>query len=112
MTRHRERNQVHAEYRGWLATQPCAVCGASGVQLAHCGVGGVGLKHGDDDQCVPLCPACHSDHDNTRGKFVRPVWLDKYNWRFVIQGWEAVQIAAYRGRWDARNVDAPGPCPF
>ena len=112
MTRHQERNQVHAEYRAWLATQPCAVCGAYGVQLAHCGTGGVSLKHGDDDQCVPLCPACHFEHDNTRGKFARPVWSDKFLWRFFVQDWERVQIAAHRGRWEARNVDAQGDCPF
>lgn len=112
MTRHQERNQVHADYRAWLATQPCAICKADGVQLAHCGVGGAGLKHGDDDQCVPLCPRCHFEHDNTRGLFARPIWADKFLWRFFVQDWERVQIAAYRGRWEARNVDAQGECPF
>jgi hypothetical protein len=111
MTRHQKQNTIHQEYRAWLARLPCAVCSADGVQLAHCGIGGTGLKHGDDDQCLPLCPACHFDHDNTRGKFARPVWADKYLWRFFINEWERVQIAAYRGRFEARNITS-GQCPF
>lgn len=128
MTRHQERNQVHAEYRAWLATQPCAACRHDGVQLAHCGVGGVGLKHGDDDQCIPLCgphwvtnpyldeagvmtPGCHFEHDNTRGAFARPSWADKFLWRFFVQDWERIQVAAHRGRFEARNVTS-ADCPF
>lgn len=113
MTRHQERNQKYAEYRAWLANQPCAVCGARNVQLAHVGIGGTGLKHGDDDKCIPLCsPGCHEEHDNTRGKFMRPIWLSKYTWRAVVAGWGSAQITMLRARFKARNIDLPGSFPF
>lgn len=89
-TKHQVRNEEHAEYIAWLHTQPCAACGYVGeeIQAAHVGVGGTGLKHGDDDQAIPLCgphwerraamdmqspmpfvPGCHFDHDNCHGQF-------------------------------------------
>jgi hypothetical protein len=103
-TKHQEANMDHAEYRAWLATQPCCLCGIEGVQLAHVGVGGMGLKHGDDDCMVPLCPHCHRDHDSTDGVFRRPKWFPKDPWRQAMREWDEIQIAAHRGRFEARNV--------
>jgi hypothetical protein len=111
VTKHQGRNQVHAEYRAWLANQPCAICGAHGVQLAHCGIGGMGLKHGDDDQCAPLCRAHHEDHDQTKGDFARPRWLTKAQWRLVIQEWDAQAVLVYRAQFDARNTAPAGSIP-
>lgn len=103
-TKHQEANQQHAEYRAWTAQQPCCNCGAYAVQLAHVGQGGMGLKHGDDDQVVPMCPACHFDHDNTRGNFARPVDIGKYQHREAMRTWDTVQVALHRGRFEGRNV--------
>lgn len=110
-TRHQERNEVHADYRAWLARQPCAICSLEPVQLAHVGSGGTGLKHGDDDQCVPLCYFCHCDHDETKGRFARPFFVDKPTWRGLIAAWDATQVAAHRGRFEARGVREVG-VPF
>lgn len=113
MTRHQERNaEKHSEYRAWLATQPCCICGSHDVQLAHVGGVGVGLKHGDDDQIVPLCRECHENHDQTKGDFERPCWLTKAQWRLVIQEWERAMVAAMRGRWEARNEMPTEDMPF
>jgi hypothetical protein len=103
-TKHQQRNEDFAEYRAWLATQPCCLCGIGGVQLAHVGVGGMGLKHGDDDCCIPLCPHCHRDHDSTDGVFRRPKWVPKDPWRQAMREWDEIQIAAHRGRFEARRL--------
>lgn len=103
-TKHQEANVERREYVSWLHTQPCAVCNGLCMQLAHCGVGGMGLKHGDDDQCLPMCIFCHDDHDNTKGAFIRPFFIDKPEWRMLIARWDAHQVAVHRGRFEARNV--------
>jgi hypothetical protein len=103
-TKHQRANVEHAEYRAWLATQPCCICGATEVQLAHVGIGGTGLKHGDDDQCIPLCLNHHVGHDATCGDFKRPFFLDKYTWRDLMGRWDATQVAAHRGRFEAREI--------
>jgi hypothetical protein len=110
-TKHQVRNEIHAEYRSWLATQPCCVCFAPCEQLAHCGVGGMGLKHGDDDQCLPMCRRCHSDHDETKGAFVRPFFIEKPEWRSRIAAWDAHQVAVHRERF-ATGVDDAQGIPF
>lgn len=113
MTRHQERNQDHAEYRSWLARQPCAVCQHHEVQLAHVGIGGTGLKHGDDDQCIPLCYPCHCDHDETKGRFTRPFFVDKYTWRDLMSRWNEAQVAVHRGRFEASQAEPRiGVVPF
>ena len=111
VTKHQERNAVHADYRSWLALLPCCICGEHVVQLAHVGAGGMGLKHGDDDQCIPLCYPCHCDHDETKGRFERPFFIDKQTWRMLIARWDETQVAAHRGRFEARNVP-DGEIPF
>lgn len=112
-TKHQERNAEHREYVAWIHTQPCAACGTrQNIQAAHVGQGGTGLKHGDDDQAIPLCIVCHQDQEQSRGQFKRPAWADKYTWRAFVADWYAVQIAAHRGRFEARNVAAQGAVPF
>jgi len=49
------------QYRGWVRSLPCAVCGATDrVEAAHTGSdGGMRLK-ASDYSCIPLCTCCHT----------------------------------------------------
>lgn len=47
------------EYRRWIMTQPCLICGSTRcVEAAHTGPHGIGIKS-DDKTCLPLCRICH-----------------------------------------------------
>lgn len=120
MTKHQERNAAHSDYVAWVHARPCAACGYRGeaIQAAHVGQGGTGMKHGDDDECIPLCgprfpdepvfgammlPGCHADHDQCRGQ-----------WRLFTreqrQEWDADQVAIHRAQFETRN--GVGAIPF
>lgn len=116
MTKHQRANVEHGEYIAWIHTQPCAACGTrQNIQAAHVGRGGMGMKHGSDAEVIPLCGprvvfeaffsitygGCHADHDQLKGSF-RIV----LNWssRASIRDWDATQVAAHRGRFEARFV--------
>lgn len=122
-TWHQVKNAQHAEYVRWVHAQPCAACGYEGeaIQAAHVGVGGVGLKHGDDDKAIPLCgphltnwwqvasttvPGCHADHDQCRGQF-------RLMTREQRQRWDADQVAIHRARFEgAESAKRTGEIPF
>lgn len=112
-TKHQVANAQHAEYIHWLHDQPCAACGYVGeaIQAAHVGQGGMGLKHGDDDQAIPLCgphvhyedgygqwvPGCHVDHDQCCGQFRL---MDRAQRRV----WDGDQVAIHRARFEASQI--------
>lgn len=119
-TKHQEANVQHREYVAWIHTQPCAACGTrQAIQAAHVGQGGMGMKHGSDAECIPLCgprtthghngvysktiDGCHQQRDQYKGQFSVGV-----NWssRTAIRAWDAHQVAVHRGRFEARNVGA------
>jgi hypothetical protein len=104
-TKHQARNEQNRPYVEWLHTQPCCACRTwQNIQAAHVGVGGMGLKHGDDDCAIPLCgprwldgrvlEGCHAQHDQRKGRFS----LDEYT-RAHLQEWDAQQIANHRARF-------------
>lgn len=121
MTKHQAANVEHQDYVRWLHAQPCAACGYRGgaIQAAHVGRGGTGMKHGSDAEVIPLCgprwrsgrivPGCHAEHDQLRGQFKIGINLSS---RTAIREWDAHQVTVHRGRFEARNVDAQGDCPF
>lgn len=125
VTRHQERNQEHAEYIQWIHTQPCAACGYRGpaIQAAHVGRGGMGMKHGSDAEVIPLCGprlvieaffpitygGCHAAHDQLKEHF--RIGLNGSS-RTAIREWATAQVVGHRKRFEARNVDAQGKCPF
>jgi hypothetical protein len=111
-TKHQVRNEAHADYIHWLHGEPCAACGYIGeaIQAAHVGQGGTGLKHGDDDQAIPLCGphdvydeygvdlvvGCHVQHDQCLGQF-------RLMNRAQRRVWDADQVAIHRARFESRN---------
>lgn len=46
-------------YMSRVASLPCCVCGAYGVQLHHVREGQGGAQRAKNWLVVPLCPACH-----------------------------------------------------
>jgi hypothetical protein len=53
-------------YKRWIRGHPCLVCGATqGVEAAHTGPHGVGIKS-DDRTCLPLC---RTDHRTGRNSY-------------------------------------------
>lgn len=54
------------QYRLFVASKPCCICGSTyGVIPHHSKTGGMSTKCGDD-LCVPLCFFCHEKMDNKR----------------------------------------------
>ncbi len=47
-------------YKAWIATLPCAVCGAWPVEVAHVGVRGLSQLC-SDRETIPLCHTHHQD---------------------------------------------------
>lgn len=128
-TKHQLANVEHREYLAWIHTQPCAACGTrQNIQAAHVGRGGMGMKHGSDAEVIPLCgprwvplgiggamvngveyvttshamvQGCHADHDQLNGHFsVGTNWSS----RDAIRQWDATQVVAHRGRFEALHV--------
>ncbi|WP_027480560.1 hypothetical protein [Deinococcus pimensis] len=69
------------DYRAWLATQPCAVCGLTGVQLHHLRLpdlpGTPGLRRFRDqsnDLLLPLCAAHHQDARDAAHRMSQDDW--------------------------------------
>jgi hypothetical protein len=53
------------EYRAWIRTLPCAVCGSTRyVEAAHTGSDGGMSQKSSDHSCVPLCRSCHTAGPN------------------------------------------------
>ncbi len=49
----------NSEYRAWVRTKPCLVCGSErGVEACHTGPHGLSMKS-SDFQCIPLCYRHH-----------------------------------------------------
>lgn len=121
-TKHQIANVDHAEYVRWVHEQPCAACGSrQNIQAAHVGQGGMGMKHGSDAEVIPLCGprwvdeevsrghsgvtyrlqavarGCHAEHDQYDGFFK--------GWKLSRRReWDETQIAAHRGRFEARRL--------
>ena len=57
-----------AEYRTWIRTQPCALCGSGPSQAAHQSIldQAVGRK-ADDRFILPLCWLCHLAGEHQHG---------------------------------------------
>lgn len=113
-TKHQLANVEHEERRAWTAAQPCIACCRPGPsQVAHVGVGGMGLRHGTDLDIVPLCsPGCHEDQEQTKGKFARPEGRSKSDHRFALRSLFDHWIAVHRGRFEARDVGTFEEVPF
>jgi hypothetical protein len=110
-TKHQIANVDHAEYVRWVHEQACAACGSrQNIQAAHVGQGGMGIKHGSDAEVIPLCGphgfpvasagmvrGCHAEHDQYDGFFK--------GWKLSRRReWDETQIAAHRGRFEARRL--------
>lgn len=81
------------EYRAWLATQACCVCGkTAGVVGHHVETGGAGTK-GSDLLEVPLCPGCHRNvHDHGAERFLVHMLGFSFAWYYT-------QVARHLARW-------------
>jgi len=89
------------KHREWLSTLPCARCSAYGSCAAHIrvgGGGGMGIKPGDEN-CIPLCHACHSwQHQHGERTCYRDIDkahdLARALWLFSGNDFEALSVMA------------------
>lgn len=52
------------DHMGRVASLPCAVCGASPVEVHHVLEGRTPGRRSSDFLTIPLCPSCHRDNHN------------------------------------------------
>lgn len=59
------------QFRRWVGTLPCLVCGNPETQAAHTEHGGTSMK-GSDFSCVPLCCTKQNCHGQFDGRVKMP----------------------------------------
>lgn len=73
----KRRPPAETRYRAWIRSLPCAICdGAHGrSEAAHTTVlGGRGMaQKADNKSCIPLCPHCHTQADDSY-HHITPEW--------------------------------------
>jgi len=66
------------QYRAWIRSLPCAVCGTSfGVEAAHTGPHGVQQK-ASDYSCIPLCHPHHRTGNDALDKIGRLAFEQRF----------------------------------
>jgi hypothetical protein len=72
------------DYRRWVASHPCVICGNQNSQAAHTESNGMSSK-GPDSSCVPLC-LLHHDVLDGRRQGAGCLGLDRSFLRGVAEG--------------------------
>jgi hypothetical protein len=80
-----ERAHGPAEFRAWIKTQPCVVCGRTPCDAAHLRNGG-GSRKADVTETVPMCATIiaigysghHDEYDGRQRAGGRKAFLAKY----------------------------------
>ena len=86
-----------SQYRAWIRTLPCAVCGSRwSIEAAHTGSDGGMSQKASDHSCMPLCKDCH-----TAGRFAyHRIGREEFERRFGVNLGLLVRAlnVAWRGR--------------
>lgn len=96
------------EYKAWIATLPCLVCGARPAEVAHIGERAFGQKC-SDRETAPLCAYHHRDGKlGHHGAIGREFWV---HWSLPEPGEIVAELLALYARLSAPSTerrDIPG----
>ena len=67
------RRKRYPEYMAWIAEQPCCICGAWPVEVAHVGARGMSQKC-SDLETLPLCVAHHREGIESQHVLGKKFW--------------------------------------
>lgn len=96
--RKREIAKQYPDYKAFIASHPCAACGAFPVEVAHVGDRGFSLKC-SDRETIPLCYLCHREGPGAQHK------LGKFFWE--ARGLDRLElIKHYQDLYDSQQLKA------